>query len=86
MATMIEEIKQNKASWTWRLILLLFLGLLGFMGKWGFAEISNIPKVYRPKAEQQVIDNKQDRQMEIMQKEIHEGFKETQRMIIDLHK
>jgi hypothetical protein len=86
MATIIEDVKSNKASWLWRFLLLLLLGVLGFVAKWGFAEMTAIPKVYRPKAEQQVIDQRQDRQIEAMQHEISEGFKETQRMIIDLHK
>jgi len=86
MDNLKEEFKKNKPTWVWRGSLTALICILGFLGSWLFTEVSAMPKEYVNKVDQHEIDGRQDRQHEALEKKIDEGFKETQRMILDLHK
>lgn len=86
MASIMMEVRDNKPVWIWRLTLLVLIGFSGFMLKWAFAEINEVPKIYPTKVEQQAIDTRQDTEIRTLRHEITEGFRETQRIILDLHK
>lgn len=81
-----EEFKQNKPTWIWRGTVLVLIGVLSFLGSWIFTEVSAAPKVYQTKEEQRAVDNRQDTEIRAIRSEVQEGFKETQRIILDLHK
>jgi hypothetical protein len=86
MPTLKEEIKQNKPTWIWRGSLMILFALLSFLGSWLFNEVSAMPKEYVNKVDQRSIDERQDRKQEALEKKIDQGFKDTQQLILDLHK
>ena len=86
MATLKDEFRQNKPTWIWRGLALGLLGILGFLGSWIFTEVSAAPKEYATKVEVREDQKRQDRDIDSLEKKIDDGFKETQRMILDLHK
>lgn len=86
MATMKEDFKQNRPTWIWRGTLLLLITVLSFLSSWVFTEVSAIPKNYVIREEQNRVDDRQDAERTAISKRIDDGFKETQRIILDLHK
>lgn len=86
MPSLKDEIKNNKPVWVWRTSLLALIGVLGFLGSWVFAEVSAAPKVYVSKEEQRIRDQRQDKDRGELERKIDEGFRETQRLILELHK
>jgi hypothetical protein len=86
MPTLKEEFKQNKPTWVWRGSLMILFALLSFLGSWLFNEVSAMPKEYVNKEDQRLIDKRQDQEQRDLEKKIDDGFKETQRLILDLHK
>jgi len=92
-----REFANNRPTWIWRICLTAFLGMVVSVVTWGFTEVAAIPKVYPTKAEIQRANDIQDRDIiryqekndrdhQIITQRIDEGFKETQRIILDLHK
>ena len=86
MATLKEEFRQNRPTWIWRGSLLALIGILGFLGSWVFAEVSAAPKEYATKVEVARENDRQNVEIRAMERKIDDGFKETQRIILDLHK
>ena len=86
MATLKEEFRQNRPTWIWRGSLLALIGILGFLGSWVFTEVSAAPRNYATKTEVRRENDRQDIDIRAMEKRIDDGFKETQRIILDLHK
>ena len=76
----------NKTVWVWRGSLLVLLAILSFLGSWVFQEVSAMPKTYPTKAEVQHENDRQDAEHRALETRINEGFEETQRLIIELHK
>jgi hypothetical protein len=85
MITLSEKFKQNKNTWIWRSICLALIGVLGFLGSWIFGEVSAMPKEYATKQEVRLENDRQDERQTRLEKRIDDGFKETQRIILDLH-
>jgi hypothetical protein len=82
--------KQNKPTWLWRGALTILFAILSFLGAWLFTEVSAAPKVYQTKTaantseeKQGKTDERQDTEIREVRKEIQEGFRRTQEMIID---
>ena len=86
MTTLKEEFSQNKPTWIWRSSLLVLIAILGFFGSWIFTEVSAAPKEYATKQEVRLKNDKQDERQTRLEKRIDDGFRETQRIILDLHK
>lgn len=70
----------------WRGTIGVLLGLLAFLGGWLFTEVSAMPKTYSTKKEVREIEVDNDKEHQAIRDSIDEGFKETQRIILDLHK
>jgi len=81
-----EELKTNMLTWVWRATLVSLIAILSFLSSWVFQEVSAIPKNYVTVESQSRVDDRQDIERREIRKRIDEGFKETQRMILDLHK
>lgn len=86
MATIKEDFSNNKTTWIWRGTLLSLLAVLSFLSSWVFSEVSAIPKNYTTKQQQNRIDDRQDAERKSLGEKIDNGFRETQKMILDLHK
>jgi hypothetical protein len=76
----------GKTGWLWRGIVIVVLGLIGGLMTWNFTEVAAIPKEYPTKVEVDKDNDKQDSRIEQLSRDIREGFRETQRIILDLHK
>ena len=81
-----KEFSTNRPTWLWRGGLLGLLGVLSFLGSWVFAEVSAMPKTYATKEKVRQIEQDNDREHRQMLDKIDDGFRETQRIILDLHK
>jgi cytoskeletal protein RodZ len=77
---------EKSNGWLWRGIVLAFITLIGGLLAWNFSEVAAIPKEYPTKVEVNQDNEKQDSRIDKMQEAIVEGFKETQKIILDLHK
>ena len=78
--------ENGKISWLWRGIVLAGLTVVGGLMAWNFSEVAAIPKEYPTKVEVNDDNAKQDSRIEQLSRDIQEGFRETQRIILDLHK
>jgi hypothetical protein len=76
----------GKTAWLWRGIVIGFITLIGGLMAWNFNEVAAIPKEYPTKVEVNKDNDKQDSRIEQLSRDIREGFRETQRIILDLHK
>jgi hypothetical protein len=76
----------GKTAWLWRGIVIGFITLIGGLMAWNFNEVAAIPKEYPTKVEVDKDNDKQDSRIEQLSRDIREGFRETQRIILDLHK
>lgn len=78
--------ENGKTGWLWRGIVLAAIALIGGLMAWNFSEVAAIPKAYPTKVEVNKDNDKQDSRIEQLSRDIHTGFRETQKMILDLHK
>lgn len=76
----------GKTGWIWRGVIIGVITLIGGLMAWNFNEVAAIPKEYPTKVEVNDDNAKQDTRIERLSQDIKEGFRETQRMILDLHK
>jgi TM2 domain-containing membrane protein YozV len=76
----------GKTAWLWRGIIVGVITLIMGLMTWNFTEVAAIPKAYPTKVEVDKDNAKQDTRIERLSRDIQEGFRETQRIILDLHK
>jgi hypothetical protein len=76
----------GKTGWLWRGAIIGVITLIGGLMAWNFNEVAAIPKSYPTKIEVDKDNDKQDVRIERLSQDIKDGFRETQRIILDLHK
>ena len=86
MPTLKEDFSRNRPTWIWRGTLLVLIAILSFLSSWVFSEVSAIPKNYPTKDQQNRVDDRQDREHRTLEQKKDDGFRDTQKMILDLHK